>query len=104
MGNAVAMPALDRLLLALNVHVEAFAVCVVRRGWRLVLDPMDAPVLHYVLAGSGRLRLDDGPAVGFARHSLILVPPHRTQSIEVADGAPGRRAGWPTARPCPTGW
>ncbi len=81
------MTAVDRLLVALNAHVEAFAICEVRRGWRLALEPMDAPLLHYVLAGSGRLRLAGGSAVAFTRYSLILVPPRRAQSLEAPDGA-----------------
>jgi AraC family transcriptional regulator, activator of mtrCDE len=47
---------LDRLLAALDVHVEAFAICDVRRGWRLTFDPDSAATAHYGLMGSGVMR------------------------------------------------
>lgn len=86
------MDPLDRLLLALSAHVEALAICEVCRGWRLVLDPRDAPLLHYVLKGSGRLRLVDGPSMALTRHSLVLVPPRRLQSLEAPNKRPLREA------------
>jgi hypothetical protein len=56
---------LDRLLATVDVHLHAFSVCEVRPGWRLVFDPMDAVVIHYVLAGMGSLQTDGGVAVPF---------------------------------------
>lgn len=66
---------LDRLLTTLDVNLHAFAVCEVRPGWRLVFDPMDAVVIHYVLAGSGALQTRDGAAYSFGPHAIVIVPP-----------------------------
>ena len=40
---------LDRLLVTLDVAVEAFAICEVRRGLKLVGSGIDAIEVHYVL-------------------------------------------------------
>lgn len=77
---------LDRLLTTLDVRFEAFAVCEVRPGWRLVFDPMDAVVIHYVLAGSGALQTDGGVAIPFGTHSIIIVPPGKQQSLARPSG------------------
>jgi len=73
---------LDRLLITLAVRLHAFAFCEIMQGWRLTFDPMDAVTIHYVLAGSGTLRVGDAPPVDFARHSMMIVPPHQSQSLE----------------------
>ena len=78
--------ALDRLLTTLAVQLHAFAVCEVEEGWRLVIDPMDAIVIHYILAGEGTVRTEGGAEAPFATHSVIVVPAGRRQSI----GAPTR--------------
>lgn len=72
---------LDRLLSTLDVQLHAFAVCEVRAGWRLVFDPMDAAIIHYVLAGTGSLQTNGGVAVPFGAHSILIVPPGRRQSL-----------------------
>jgi AraC-like DNA-binding protein len=70
----------------LDVRFHAFAVCEVRPGWRLVFDPMDAVVIHYVLAGAGALQTDAGVAVPFGTHSIIIVPPGKHQSLARPSG------------------
>jgi len=72
---------LDRLLATLDVRLHAFAVCEVRPGYRLNFDPMDAVVIHYVLAGTGVLQTDGGVLVPFATHSIVIVPPGHRQSL-----------------------
>lgn len=77
---------LDRLLTTLDVRFQAFAVCEVRPGWRLVFDPMDAVVIHYVLAGAGALQTDGGVAIPFGTHSIMIVPPGKRQSLSRPSG------------------
>lgn len=77
---------LDRLLTTLDTRIHAFAVCEVERGFRLVFEPMDAVVIHYVLAGSGFLQVGAGPAAPFGPHSILIVPPRRGQSLSVLAG------------------
>ena len=72
---------LDRLLTTLAVRIHAFAYCQIKAGWRLVFDPMDAIVVHYVLAGTGSVRVGAGVDTGFAPCSVIVVPARVSQSL-----------------------
>ncbi len=65
---------LDRLLVTLAVRLHAFSVCQIQRGWRLAFSPFEAITIHYVLRGSGGLRVGQGPWLPFAQHSVIIVP------------------------------
>ena len=47
----------DRLLTALAVRLHAFSVCDIQRGWRLAFPSFEAITVHYVLEGSGALRV-----------------------------------------------
>ncbi len=76
---------LDRLLTALEVSVDAFAICDVRAGWRIEMPPVGSVGLHYVLRGEGAL-IVDGRRVGFGERSVIVVPPGSPHRIEPADG------------------
>lgn len=77
---------LDQLLTALAVDVQAFAICEVARGWRLVFGRDAAPTLHYILSGSGVLRV--GPDLAFAidQDSIVLLPRMVPHSFET-DGS-----------------
>ena len=65
---------LDRLLVTLAVRLRAFSVCRIQLGWRLGFGPFEAITIHYVLRGSGSLRVGDGPWHPFAPHSVIVIP------------------------------
>ncbi len=81
------IPFLDRLLSSLEAHVNSFAICEVQRGFSLALEPMKAPIAHYVLRGNGRLRLDRGIEIPLRQHDFLLLPPERPHWIEVPGGA-----------------
>ena len=72
---------LDRLLTTLAVRIHAFAFCQIKAGWRLVFDPMDAIIVHYVLAGTGSVRVAGGLDMAFAPCSVIVVPARVSQSL-----------------------
>lgn len=79
---------IDRLLSDLELTMRPFAVCEVATGWRLHLAKLDWVTVHFVLAGSGRLRAGaDGRAkvVALPRHALALVPPSVVHQIEHGD-------------------
>ncbi len=79
---------LDRLLITLAVRLHAFSVCRIQRGWRLAFSPFEAITIHYVLRGSGSLRVGEGPWVPFAQHSIIVVPTRQSHAMgEPIDGA-----------------
>ena len=80
---------LDRLLITLGVAVEAFAVCEVRRGLRLIFTPINAIEVHYVLAGTMYLTVPGAKPKICQRGSVIIVPPGIAHSVS-ADENPQR--------------
>ena len=72
---------LDRLLITLAVRLHAFSVCEIQRRWRLVFSPFEAITIHYVLRGSGSLRVGQGPWISFAPHSIIVVPARQSHAM-----------------------
>ena len=72
---------LDRLLITLAVRLHAFSVCQIQRGWRLAFSPFEAITIHYVLRGSGSLRVGQGPWLPFAQHDIIVVPARQSHAM-----------------------
>ena len=70
----MAADTLDRLLTALAVRLHAFSVCSIQQGWRLAFPSFEAVTVHYVLKGSGALRVGNGPWLAFAPQSVLIVP------------------------------
>ena len=70
------MPAdlLDRLLVTLAVRLRAFSTCRIQQGWRLGFGAFNAVTIHYVLRGTGSVRVGTGPWVPFGAHTIIIVP------------------------------
>ena len=69
---------------ALQVEVMRLTECLVSPGWRLIFDEMNAPALHYTLAGTGRLLLDGSPPIELSPHKLVVLPPRTMFSFEAA--------------------
>lgn len=78
---------LDRLLVTLDVAVNAFAICEVRRGYRLVGKPSNAIEVHYVLSGTMHLMVPGAPMIVCGPGSIVIVPPNTPQNM-TADDAP----------------
>ena len=57
---------LERLLDNLSVGIEPFALCEVERGCELSVDKSDSVTLHFVLSGTGTMRVG---------HSLVYITP-----------------------------
>ena len=72
---------LDRLLVTLAVRLRAFSVCRIQRGWQLEFSPFEAITVHYVLRGTGSLRVGDGSWRTFAPHSVIVVPARLSHAL-----------------------
>lgn len=70
----MAADTLDRLLNALAVRLHAYSVCEVQQGWRLASPAFEATTLHFVLKGSGALRVGNGPWLPFAPRTALVVP------------------------------
>lgn len=77
---------LDRLLTTMDVAVEAFAICEVRRGLRLV-GGANAIEVHYVLSGTLYLTVADRPTMRCGPGSIVIVPAGLTQIMAAEDGA-----------------
>jgi AraC family transcriptional regulator, activator of mtrCDE len=89
-SNAIAM-LLDRLLASLRVEVAPFAVCDVRRGWRVVMPPEGHVSLSFVVRGQGQLREAGGRVHPLHEGTVILAPPvsagGRGLRVEPPEGA-----------------
>jgi hypothetical protein len=59
------MDILDKLLSSLEVSVEPFAICDMRCGHRLDIEPDDHNTIHYMLAGKCRLVTGDEKVIPF---------------------------------------
>lgn len=80
---------LDRLLVTLAVRLRSFSVCQIQRGWRLGFSPFEAITIHYVLRGTGSLRVGDGPWQSFAPHTILVVPARQSHVLGAADDCLG---------------
>ncbi len=85
-------PLLDQLLATMDVAVEAFAVCEVRKGLRLIGGASKAIEVHYVLSGTMYLTVPGQPVMLCPPGSVVIVPPGVTQVI-AADPHPARDVG-----------
>lgn len=77
---------LDKLLSALTVDVDPFAICEVHRGWSVSMPPVGHVNLHFNLAGEGHLVVPGGPSVTFGPNTLLVIPPGQSHRIELPDG------------------
>src|ERR1700761_7795529 len=89
-GSASKLSAADlnNLMRALEIDVVALTEILVPLGHRVEMGMIDAPAIHYNLAGSGRISINRGPNMQLMPHLLIIVPPNTPFSIEV-DGGDG---------------
>jgi AraC-like DNA-binding protein len=76
----MAADTLDRLLVTLAVRLHAFAVCEIKRGWRLRFAPMEAITVHFVLKGRGSLQVGS-TALPFQPQTVMIVPAQSNQSL-----------------------
>jgi AraC-like DNA-binding protein len=75
---------LDRLIDTLMVQFVWLAECLVGEGYRLDMGDIDAPAIHYNLAGTGRLIVADREPIELKPHTLVVVPASSPFRIEVS--------------------
>lgn len=80
---------IDRLLKTLDVAIDAFAICQVDHGMKLVARGTPDIEVHYILSGTMHLSVAGDPPIVCGPGSIVLVPPHVRQVIG-ADAADGR--------------
>ncbi len=78
---------LDRLLASLQVEVAPFAVCDVRRGWRVHMPPDGHVSLHFVVRGEGTLHDASGHVHPLHAGTLVVAPPGHPLRVEPPEGA-----------------
>jgi AraC family transcriptional regulator, activator of mtrCDE len=88
-GLKIADTDIDTLIEALDVRFVSLSECLVSPGWRLVLRGLDSPALHYNIEGEGILATDRYGSIDLHPHTLVILPPKTTFSIEVPK--PGQR-------------
>lgn len=74
-------PAVDALLEAVSVEIEAFAICQIAEGVRLIVPPIQMIVVHYVLEGTAHVTIDESVSVEAGPGSLLIVPPESLQHL-----------------------
>ena len=94
---------LDRLLTTLSVRVQAFAICEIEKGWRLAVEPTQAVVIHYILAGSGTVAVDNGEPVAFGPDCVVVVPAGVSQTFGDSDPCARIAAASDNCKPRPDG-
>ena len=82
---------LDKLLDHVVVHSEPFATCLVSSGWRLNLPGPPNVMFHFVMQGSGVLRLPDGTTYPMKRFSLAVVPHGAKHTLECGNDVQSER-------------
>jgi AraC-like DNA-binding protein len=77
---------LDRLLVTMDVAVQNFAVCEVAHGRRLVSSPVDAIMVHYVLAGTMHMTIPGFDPIVCGPGCVALIPPGMQPSMTAGEG------------------
>lgn len=80
-------PAVDALLGAVSVEIEAFAICEIGEGIRLVIPPVEMIEVHYVLEGTLHLTIDVNESLEAAPGAMLIVPPERLQHLATSSDA-----------------
>jgi AraC-like DNA-binding protein len=70
----------------MDVAVQNFAVCEIRKGRRLVGAPVDAIMVHYVLAGTMHMTIPGMEPIVCGPGCIALVPPGLEPSMAADDG------------------
>ena len=70
----IARSDLESLMTALEVSFLKLTECLISPGWRLTINPYDAPAIHYNLAGSGRMLIGTHSPIPLSPHMLIIAP------------------------------
>jgi AraC family transcriptional activator of mtrCDE len=67
---------------SLDVRFVSLSECVVSAGYRLEIEGIDVPAIHYNLMGMGQLLIGRDPAIELEPHKLVIVPARCRFQIE----------------------
>src|ERR1700744_2517027 len=85
--NKLSARDLEILIGTLEVQFVWLSHCLVSPGYRLDMGGIDFPGIHYNIAGTGRLIVQDQQPIDLEPNTLIVVPANSPFRIEV----PGER-------------
>ena len=74
-------PTVDALLEAVSVEIEAFAICEISEGVRLIIPPVEMIEVHYVLEGTLHHTVDEKTSLEAPPGTMLVVPPERLQHL-----------------------
>jgi AraC family transcriptional regulator, activator of mtrCDE len=77
----------DALLGAVSVEIEAFAICEIGDGVRLIIPPVELIEVHYVLEGTLHLTIDENETLKAGPGAMLIVPPERLQHLATSSDA-----------------
>ena len=80
------MATIDRLLDALDIQIQPFAICDVCRGSRLELPSSEFDAIHYSIAGHGRLTIGRSFSFDLMPDQMIVIPRGLAQTLEATGG------------------
>lgn len=78
---------LDALLEAVSVEIEAFAICEISEGVRLIIPPVEMIEVHYVLEGTLHHTVDENESLVAGPGAMLIVPPERLQHLAASSDA-----------------
>lgn len=73
----------------IEVSAEPFAFCEVGPRDKLFLPREEKAVLHYVLSGTGEIRIADHPTIAIAAGAVVLIPAMMKHSLHGEGGGTG---------------
>jgi AraC-like DNA-binding protein len=77
----MATSSIDALLETVSVEIEAFAICEISEGVRLIIPPVEMIEVHYVLEGTLHHTVDERESLEAPAGSMLIVPPERLQHL-----------------------
>ncbi len=80
---------LERLLAGLDVALDPFSVCRVRRATGADLGRHDEAMLHYVLTGNGTVLVDGCGPLAVSPRTLLISPPGQRQRFYAGQASGG---------------
>lgn len=86
-ASKLATADLDNLMRALEIDVVALTEMLIPSGYRAEMGTIDAPAIHYIISGRGRISIGNGPSISLEPHLLIIKPPNTPFAIEVDEGS-----------------
>jgi AraC family transcriptional activator of mtrCDE len=79
-------PTVDALLGAVSVEIEAFAICEIGEGVRLIIPPAEMIEVHHILEGTLHLTIDEQETLEAGPGSMLIVPPDSMQHLATSTG------------------